>query len=66
MWPRLYTCLNCENLLTSGDVVSSSDIDIAVEIGANTGDESESESESEASDDYLTTDSESTIDSEYD
>ena len=44
--------------------ISSSDIDIAGEIGINAEDESESESESEASDDYLTTDSESTIDSE--
>lgn len=58
-------CLNCENLLTSRDV-SSSDINIAREIGANIGDESESESESEESADYLTTDSESTIDSEND
>ena len=56
-------CLNCENLLTSGYVLWSSDSDIAreVEIGSDTGNESESESESEESDDYLTTDTENAI-----
>lgn len=59
-------CLNCENLLTSGYVLWSSDSDIAreVEIGSDTGNESESESESEESDNYLITDTENAIDTE--
>ena len=53
-------CLNCENLLTSQDV-SSSAIDIG---GTSTEIESDTESENEANNDYLTTDTESTIDRE--
>ena len=56
-------CLNCENLLTSGDT----DIDIAseVEIRANS-DDNDSDSEYEDSNDYHTFDTDSTTDSEND
>ena len=56
-------CLNCENLLTSGDT----NIDIAseVEIRANS-DDSDSDSEYEESNDYHTFDTDSTTDSEND
>lgn len=57
-------CLNCENLLTSGDT----DIDIAseVEIRATSDSESDSDSEYEESNDYCTFDTDSTTDSEND
>ena len=57
-------CLNCKNLLTSGDT----DIDIAseeVEIRANS-DDSDSDSEYEESNDYHTFDTDSITDSEND